>query len=117
MLAQSLLALAGMGLLAWIALRYGAGALMRRSHGNTWIEVIERIPLDNRRCLYVVRYGERALLLGAGDGAAPHVLAEFSASELPQAPQKPYTRFDALLGRKEAPGAAPRGRSSAKETM
>lgn len=109
MLVQSLLALAAFGLLVWIFLRWSAGTLTRRPSSQGVVEVLERIPLDPRRCLYLVRCGERAMLLGASDGAGPHVLAEFPAQELPAPTQAQAQRFAAILKRMR--GAAPDGPS------
>jgi flagellar protein FliO/FliZ len=51
------------------ALAVGALKLLapRRSAGGT-MRVVEKLPLDARRSLYVVEVDGRRLLLGAGDG-------------------------------------------------
>ncbi len=79
---QSLLALAAVCVLAWVVLRWSA----RRGLGGAGrrVQVLERVPLDARRAVYLVRIGERVLLLGGGDGAAPSVLAELTPDELPE---------------------------------
>jgi flagellar protein FliO/FliZ len=82
-LLQTLFALAGVCVLAWVVLRWGAqrGFGTGRLGGN--VRVVERIPLDPRRALYVVKAGERVLLLGVGDGAAPTLLTELDPAMLP----------------------------------
>lgn len=103
MLLQSLLALAAFGLLVWVFLRWSAGSFKQRPYSQGTVEVLERIPLDARRCLYLVRCGDRALLLGASDGAGPHVLTEFPAQELPAPTQAQAQRFTAILKRLRHP--------------
>jgi flagellar biogenesis protein FliO len=81
-LLQALLALAAVSFIAWLALRAMARMAGRgRLPGH--IQVLERTALDARRSLYLVRVGERAWLVGAGEGTAPRVLAELSRAELP----------------------------------
>lgn len=82
-LLQTLLALAAVCVLAWVVLRWGA----RRGFGTGAlggrVRVLERIALDPRRTLYVVKIGERVLLLGAGDGGSPTLIAEIDPDTLP----------------------------------
>ena len=47
-------------------------------------KVLERIPLDARRHLYLVEVGGKVLLLGAGDGAAPRLISEIDPDSLPE---------------------------------
>ena len=75
-LLQAVLALVAVCLLAWVALRWAAKLGVGRSSKSGKIEVLERVGLDARRSLYLVRVGERVLLLGVGDGAAPVLLKE-----------------------------------------
>lgn len=84
-LLQSMLALAAVCILAWIVLRWSA----QRGLGlgaDRRVKVLERVPLDARRWVYLVRIGERVLVLGAGDGASPTLLAELRPDEVPEAP-------------------------------
>ena len=96
-LLQTLLALAAVCILAWVVLRWGA----RRGFGfgQGRVRVLERVPLDARRSLYLIEIGERVLLIGAGEGAAPAVLAELGKDELPPLPER-TNAWLALLGRK-----------------
>ena len=85
-LLQSVLALAAVCVLAWVVLRmfsrrgFGVGPTGGR------VRVVERIPLDARRMLYVVKVGERLLLLGSGDGASPALITEIDPATMPPVP-------------------------------
>jgi flagellar biosynthetic protein FliO len=80
-LLETLLALAAVCILAWVVLKWGARrGLGRAARGR--VRVLERVPLDPKRSVYLVRVGDRMLLLGAGDGAAPTVLAELDPDEV-----------------------------------
>jgi flagellar biogenesis protein FliO len=72
--ARSALALLGACGLAWLGLR----GLQRRaaSDGPAMVQVVQRVALEPRKSLYVVRAGERLLLIGCGEGAAPAFIAE-----------------------------------------
>jgi flagellar biosynthetic protein FliO len=104
-LLQTLFALAGVCVLAWVVLRWGAqrGFGTGRLGGN--LRVVERIPLDPRRALYVVKAGERVLLLGVGDGAAPVLLTELDPSLLAAQPAAPAAgaSFREVLARLRGP--------------
>lgn len=93
-LVQTLLALAAVCVLAWVVLRWSARRGLGTGRGR--VRVIERTPLDGRRSLYLVEVGERVLLIGAGDGGAPSVLAELDPAELPPAPAPPPSLPDLL---------------------
>jgi flagellar protein FliO/FliZ len=83
-LLRSLLALAGVCLLAWLSLRW----LSRRGLGRAAIgpaaslRVLQRLPLEPRKNLYLVQMGKRVLLIGTGDGGAPSLLAELERTAL-----------------------------------
>jgi flagellar biogenesis protein FliO len=96
-LVQALLALVAVCILAWTVLRWSAGRGLGALGGGQRIHVIERAHLDARRTLYLVKIGERAFLVGAGETGAPSLLAEIPASELP--PAKPGVRFADVLRR------------------
>ncbi len=100
-LLQTLLALAAVCVLAWVVLRWGAQRGLGTGRLAGRVRVVERIPLDPRRSLYVVKAGERVLLLGVGDGAAPSLLTELDASLLPAQPEpRPgEARFREVLAR------------------
>jgi len=102
-LVQSLLALAAVSILAWVVLRWSARAGLGR--GGKHLEVLERLALDHRRGLVLVRAGRRRLLLGIGEGAAPRLVAELDASELPEGPAPKTSFLDILRTQREAPAS------------
>ena len=104
-LVQTLLALAAVCILAWVVLRWSAGRGLAGLAGGQRIEVLERAHLDARRTLYLVKIGERAFLVGAGDGGAPSLLAEIPASELPAV--RATRSFAEVLGRARAANKEP----------
>lgn len=71
---RSVLALLGAGALVWLLLRGLQQRGFVRSEGP--VRVVQRVPLEPRKSLYVVRAGERTLLIGCADGAAPALIAE-----------------------------------------
>jgi flagellar biosynthetic protein FliO len=96
-LVVTLLAFLAVILAAWLAARW----LMRRMYGpgaasGGRIRVVERVPLEPRRTLYLVEAGEKLLLLGSTDHGI-QVLAEFTREQLPP-PATPERRsfLDAL---------------------
>lgn len=98
-LAQTLLALAAVCLIAIVALRYGLRRLSGfggREGGR--IKVIERVAVDAKRSLYLVDVGGRVLLLGAGDGQVT-LLAEIDAATLPPVPERRRLAFRDILSR------------------
>lgn len=83
-LAQTLLTLGAVCALAWWVLRWAARRGVGRSPAGV-IAVVDRVALDPRRSLVVVRVAGKALLLGASD-AGLSVLAELDPAALPEAP-------------------------------
>jgi flagellar biogenesis protein FliO len=76
------LALLGACALALLGLR----ALQRRAAGASAgvIEVVQRVALEPRKSLYVVRAGQRVLLIGCGESGGPALVAELSSEVLEQ---------------------------------
>lgn len=103
-LLQSLLALVAVSVLAWVVLRW-AGRRGLGGVGRGRVQVLERVPLEGRRALYLVKVGDRVLLLGAGDAGAPAVLAELDPGELPALPAGPdgpsWAAIWARLGKRD----------------
>ena len=97
-LLQAVLALAAVCILAWVALRWSARRGLGVGRGGR-VQVLERVPLDARRALYLVRVGEKVLLVGAGDGAAPAVLTEVDPETLPDVPEGSAVSFAEVLAR------------------
>lgn len=85
-LLQTLLALAAVCILAWVVLRWAARRGLGVGAPGARVQVLERIALDARRTLWLVRVGERVLLIGGGDDGPPALLAELREDELPSAP-------------------------------
>lgn len=98
-LLQTLLALIAVCILAWVVLRWGAKKGLGLGLGGKRIKVLERVPLDARRALYLVQIGEKVLLIGAGEGAAPAVLTEIDAAKLPPEPEAPKVAFRDILAK------------------
>jgi flagellar protein FliO/FliZ len=78
---------------AWLAARW----LMRRMYGpgataGGRIRIVERVPLEPRRTLYLLEAGEKLLLVGVTDHDI-RVLAEFSRDDLPAPPAPPHRSF------------------------
>ena len=80
-LAQTLVTLAAVCALAWWVLRWAARRGVGRSPAGI-VTVLDRVALDPRRTLFVVRVGGKALLLGGGDGGLS-VLTELDPATLP----------------------------------
>ncbi len=86
-LLQSLLALALVCILAWVVLRFFAARGVGVGLGRR-VKVLERVPLDARRWIYLVELGDRVLVLGVGDGASPTLLKDLPKDALPEPAQK-----------------------------
>lgn len=98
-LLQGLLALLAVCVLAWVVLKWAAGRGFGVAGQGKRVRVLERVPLDARRSLFLVQVGERVLLLGAGEGASPTTLAELTPEELPELPERRGPRFADVLAR------------------
>jgi flagellar protein FliO/FliZ len=86
-LLQTLLALGAVSLLAYVVLRYGLKRVYGRAREGAKLRVIEHLPLEPRRSVYLVEVGERYLLLGTGERGVSF-LAEV---ELPEEPGSSLT--------------------------
>jgi flagellar protein FliO/FliZ len=102
-LLQTIFALAAVCVLAWVVLRWSARRGLGVGRGR--IRVIERVPLEGRRSLYLIEIGERVLLVGAGEGGAPALLTELDPSELPPVAAQPAS-FAELVARLRERGEA-----------
>ena len=67
-LVQTLAGLAVIALAAWAVVRFG-GPRLRAGRRRGRMRVIERLPLEPRRSLYLVRVDGEELLVGASEGA------------------------------------------------
>lgn len=90
--------LAAIGVIAVVAVRlFGGGRMLRRGSGGGLLEVIARQPLEPRRSLYVVRVGERRLLVGTSElGVTMLTELEGGGAEEPSERQ-PAPSFAALV--------------------
>jgi flagellar biogenesis protein FliO len=79
-LLQTLVALAAVCALAYVAVRFGLGRLYRTASSGRRMRVVERLPLDGRRALLLVEVDERTYLVGSGEGAPPALLAELAGA-------------------------------------
>lgn len=66
---QTVLALAAVCLLAYVVLRFGLKRLygVGRGSDSNLLRVVERLPLDPRRALYLVEVAGRYVLLGTSE--------------------------------------------------
>ncbi len=76
----------------WGARRVGIG----RPSGP--LELRGHLPLDARRAIYLVRVGDRAFVVGVGEGGFTK-LGEIPASELPAPAPEPSAPFADVLAR------------------
>ena len=92
---QTLVTLAAVVALALLVL-FGARRLgVGRPSGP--LTLLGRLPLEGRRVVYLVKAGERAFLIAAGESAIAPV-GELPISELAGEPSTPRPRFGELLG-------------------
>jgi len=107
-LLQTLLALGAVCALAWVLLKWGASRGFGGASAGGRVKVLERVALDPRRSLYLVQVGERVLLLGAGDGAAPSLLTEMPADSVAALATPTPRGFADVLAKatRKAPGVA-----------
>jgi flagellar biogenesis protein FliO len=82
-LIRAVIALAAVCLLAVVIFRGVAkrGFGMRSDTGI--VRVIQRVALEPRRTLYLIRAGSRVLLIGISESGGPQLLAELDPKEVP----------------------------------
>ncbi len=100
-LLQSLLVLGGVCLLAWVVLRFGLRFLTPRPRSSAFVRVVDRVPLEPRRTLYVVEVAGKLLLIGSSESGPMTTLAELPLAELPSDRKTEPTSFLRLLSRKK----------------
>lgn len=108
-LVQSIVALAGVCALVVVILRMLAARGLGRVPRSRTMQVVERLAVDPRSSVCIVAVGERRLLVGISDGAAPRLLAELETasaleSSTGDAEAPPPSRFRALLARRDPAG-------------
>lgn len=104
-LLQSLLALVAVCILAWVVLRWSAKAGL--GGGGRHLEVLERLALDHRRGVVLVRAGGRVLLLGVGENAAPTLLTELDPKDVPRDAAAKVSFLDVLRQKGATPPPKP----------
>jgi len=72
----ALISAAAFWALRWAARRGGLGAGLPAADAGLSLRVLARLPLEPRKALYLVRVGERTLLLGTGEGGPPSLLVD-----------------------------------------
>jgi flagellar protein FliO/FliZ len=83
-LARTLLALLAVCVLGWLSLRW----LSRRGFGvaatgpDARLRIIQRLPLETRKNLYLVKAGHKLLLIGTGEAGPPRLIAELDETVL-----------------------------------
>lgn len=102
--------------LAWLTLNVGLRKLLgiKPSLGTSVVTVLERVPLDQKRSLFVVEAAGEVLLVGGGDSGLSLISkldrAEIDKLRAAQATASPIQLspfLQKLLGRKEAPPPPP----------
>ena len=103
---QALLALLGVCAVAVWAVRYLSSHFPRFGLAQGPVRVVQRIALEPRRTLYLVRVGPRLLLIGFGESQSPVLLAELDPQSVPlslhEAPEPPHRigeRFNQWINR------------------
>ena len=97
-LLRAALSLVAVCVVAWVVLRWASRRGLGGAAGSGRMEVLERLPLDPRRSLHLVRVGERVLVVATGEGA-PALLTELALAELPKLASEPKGSFTDVLGR------------------
>jgi flagellar protein FliO/FliZ len=100
---------------AWLTLNVGLRRLMGLGPAagrRGLVTVVERVPLDQKRTLYVVRAGDEVLLLGGSDLSVTFLTKldskAIETSALPVSPAISLSPFlQKLLGKKDAPPPPP----------
>jgi flagellar protein FliO/FliZ len=98
LLLRTLLALAGVCLLAYVVLRFLSKRVYGAQAGGGLMRVVARLPLEPRRSLYLVEVAGRYLLVGTGENGAPTTLAEIDAATVKaSAAEAPHPSFLEVL--------------------
>lgn len=79
-LLSTLLALVAIAALAYVGLRWLAAKGFGTGRGGEHVQVLERVPLDFKNALYVVRASGRTWLIGTGERGAPRLLTELPSN-------------------------------------
>jgi flagellar protein FliO/FliZ len=80
-------------MIVWLSLNFGLRRLMGLKGpmgGTSVVTVLERIPLDQKRALFVVKAAGEYLLLGSGEGNLS-LVSKLDAAEVEKLMQKPQS--------------------------
>lgn len=91
---QALVTLVGIALLSYLLLRVGRRWNQLPSHGP--LQLVGRLPLEGRRVIYLVRVGERVLVLAASEQRMEKV-ADLEAATLGDVAETQRNPFAELL--------------------
>lgn len=103
-LLQTLLTLLAVGAVAVVMVVFGRRAGMGRPQGP--MRLVGQLPLDARRALYLVRVGQRVLVVGAGEGGLTRI-AELAGDELEGSLEAPPPSLFAQLFARASKGESP----------
>jgi flagellar protein FliO/FliZ len=84
-LLQTLLALGAVCVIAYVVLRWGAKRLYGVGRQGQRLRLVERLPLEPRRSLYLVEVAGRVLLIGSSESGVT-LVAEIEREEEGDAP-------------------------------
>jgi flagellar biogenesis protein FliO len=111
---RTLVVLAMVVMLAYLTLNVGLRRLLgikSIASGQAVVEVLERVPLDQKRALFVVKAAGEVLLIGGSDNSLELItrldaaeVQRLRAKEAPGLQMSPF--LQKLLGRKDAPPPA-----------
>jgi len=94
---------------AYLTLHKGVGKLLARAQQGQRIQVVERVPLGERRSLYLVRVDGKEMLLGVGEGGITALTAPAMTTG------NEASRFAALVEREPTRPAIDEGEGSTDE--
>jgi len=80
-LLQTLFALGAVCLIGYVVLRVAAKKLYGARRRGSSMAVLDHLPLDQRRSLYIVEVGQRKLLVGGGESGVT-LLTELADEDL-----------------------------------
>lgn len=87
--AQTLAVLVLLGVTAAAVLWWARRRGFATRRADSRLMLLERLALDSRRSLHLVRVADRVLLIGSGDQGALTLLGRFPVAAFPEAPTPP----------------------------
>lgn len=83
-IARALIALTAVCLLAVFVIKGMARRGFAKGSYSGAVRVVQRVALEPRRALYLVRAGSRLLLIGVSESGGPQLLAELDPETVPE---------------------------------